>query len=1245
MKIYNQELNKLYLNNENGDSGFYPIGNNGFWHSGIHLQINDALTPVIEGDLVAYRINEDYEIYEKNIKKKNITEKVMENFSSNFVLLKHNIDINMNKKKSTITFFSMYMSLLPDKYLEIVKQYSDDFHEIKENKKLITPFYRTWEFKINPNKAITQLCYDNNENLLPHSKGRINDNNYLTIENNDSLKCKMDNGSDYTIAYNYLSFLDDRENIIVRLLLQKDYLSDNDFSKRGVTKAVEVTAYCKPLFKNNEAYLLITANAKCLEHNAQTGYVFQRQVMKIVTGETPYRNVNTELNIYRVPMYDVNNYKINSETMVICCKYGEYNEKIKKLKNSSKIKLFFSDWSKLTNKEQIISDSNANFKVPNPQVKYDEKRTIIFCNISDYNWLQKDQLPLTNEIYYDLKFSNPKEHMVPYIAYVDRSTMEFLKKEGIAGKLDSTLEVCTIQQNGKYVYSTENMEIKESEDLCLISNHLMHKAKSHLRETVDTQWYVKAKDVILVKGPSIELIDSNKVVVKNKGHSKYTPSKTIGKLYYKENHPYGILSKDSVFEIKNINKDILDSPKNGEVTILFDNKEYQMKINNWNELYGHTVICNNLNVGKSIQKPENMYLTKNDIIGYGSDYDFGDKKDNYTHDLVIFFKDNNFLLEKDEKNVTIAKTEKEVFYIDINTTSIQQRFPSNTVFTVLEEITVFSYKCYKIKIDKVPIYFSNKQVTSQKNKKLQINGDMSLCWIYDCKVEKNSISNGNNFKTNECSILSKILQTNFDFFKNKTYELLNQNSSKTASQVSLELNIFSAEYYIIDTENFNYDKTKKTLTVKTKDKLISLYYTNPYSEKKISLKQFLKSKNEPIKDIEFEHDDGAIIKYNNSEYVAFEAADKSMFINKNDVENKNLYDWSDSFNIQQSSKGNVDDVFCDIKEEILPCITFKDEKEKENFTIALEQNDSIKIAYNNEFDTITRELRKMIVKHPLEWNSEDYKELDVKKFKEHDCIITEDSLNNLKEQMNILSVWNDIKDINGIDNQKTLFFAHPLMFLEHIEKLQDKVVPFLFEKWGDRITSRKGNIFSLDNGKGKLLSNVEWYSQRDNIGDNTNGVYGYNMCQLTSLAMVMNAMGIKRLNAGGQYEDELYSYAKLAGYGGSKLWTDTWTVYSKVLENYPEAYSFIGLSEKDQIVDSIKKSINNGIPMLLSIDYKEDWNHGHVTVAVGYTEKNLIINDPYGNVNTSYNEHNGAFVEYDIKRWFIGQKWAGYLKK
>lgn len=1247
MKIYNEDINTLFNNNENGDSGFFPIGRDGLWHSGIHLHLEHELSPIQEGEVVAYRLSSDYQTYEVTLKdKKDKTEKKVENkFSSNFVLLRHNVDIAMNKKKRTISFFSMYMSLLPDSCYEIVKQYND-FKELNDSKKIITPFYRTWEFKINPQKSNNYYCYNGNVNIFPHSKGAIDDNNYLLQKRNSYLRCKMQNGSIDTIDTQYLKFPNKEEKIHIRLLPLKNYYSIKDFSKRGYTTACDVYASYPPVFENNTSYLKIISNGKQLKHNTNTGYVFQRQVKKLVPGDSPYRYIDENQNIYRLPMYDIKKVTDIDENMFVCCKYGLYKDKIESLKKTPQIKLFFSNWDYLNNKQPILEDCNANFTVKVPHLQFDRERTVVFCNNkAAYNWLKSGKLPDDlSKSYYDFQFADINNKSIPYIAYVDEATIKLIKKEKINIDLDSKLFLCSIKANGQYVYSSENMKIEEDKDICVLSNSLLHKVSSNLRESADTEWFVEAKDVTLLQGPTIELADANQNL------RNYTLSSTKGLLCYSlDGHPYKIIKQDEVFTILNPNQSLTEKPRDGKINIFVENKEYLLKISNWNYLIGRTILKNNIELGDSIKKPkaDEIYLTPKDFLGFGSEYDFSEKKGKNIHDLVVFFKDNSFLSEKDKKDIHIAKTEKEVFSVEVHEKPLMQRFPTDTTFSIVEEINVFSHKCYKIKITKVPIYFSNKQSTSEKNKQLKISNNMDICWVYDCIVTKDKVTSGTSIKEKECTIVSKILQVNLNSLKGQCYPFINQNSTKTASKCLVDLGSYSGEYYIVDTENCKIDEKNKELTVKTMDKQIEFYTKNPFEIKKQVLKQALKSKNSPIKDIEFEHDDGGIVKYNNAEYMAFEAVNQSFFINKNDIETRNLYDWEDIFNIQQSSKNNKDDIFCDAKEEIID--NFKTEnlsesekKQIDKFKDAINSSNSgemIQEAYNDKIEGVTRQLRKMIVKHPLEWNSTIYNNLTEKDFRNHDNPITPDDLKQLQDLMEKLSVWNDIKSIKGIDSQETLYFAHPLVFMEHLDKLQQKTVPFLLEKWGERITSRKGNIFSLDNGKGKLLSNVEWYSQRDNVGDNTNGVFGYNMCQLTSLAMTMNAMGIKRLNAGGQYEDELYSYAKLAGYGGSKLWTDTAKVYEKVTEKYNIELTWYS----NEIVKHAKEIIDKGKPFILSMDYKEDGLHGHVIVAVGYTDNTLIINDPYGDNNTGYSEHNGAFVEYQINRWYLNNKWGCYI--
>lgn len=296
-------------------------------------------------------------------------------------------------------------------------------------------------------------------------------------------------------------------------------------------------------------------------------------------------------------------------------------------------------------------------------------------------------------------------------------------------------------------------------------------------------------------------------------------------------------------------------------------------------------------------------------------------------------------------------------------------------------------------------------------------------------------------------------------------------------------------------------------------------------------------------------------------------------------------------------------------------------------------------------EEVKKHLRRLIVKHPLEFNETLYKEEEIKK-----RTPSENTAKNFVEDMKLVSFWKDVSDIKGIDNTTSLYFSHPVTFFNRVDEIKDKTVPFLYEKWGSRITGKNGNIFILDNGKGKLLSNVEWYDQRDNLGDSTKGVYGYNMCQLTSLAMVMNAMGVKRKRSDVQFEDELYNIANLAGYGGSKLWEETIEVYGEVLSNYDEGYVVVDFY--NDIIKKTKEKIDAGIPVIKSMNYKSNHTGGHVTVVVGYTSNGFIVNDPYGDRNTGdisgsiyCTEKNGAFVEYPFNKWDYDTKWGCTLNK
>lgn len=191
----------------------------------------------------------------------------------------------------------------------------------------------------------------------------------------------------------------------------------------------------------------------------------------------------------------------------------------------------------------------------------------------------------------------------------------------------------------------------------------------------------------------------------------------------------------------------------------------------------------------------------------------------------------------------------------------------------------------------------------------------------------------------------------------------------------------SAEYFIEDISNFTLDEKAKTLTIKERSTVFTLYESIPYLVNKVNDSSKIKS----ICD-KYSCDEGTLLKYQGTEYYALVKKDssskteKDYYIKKTDIEEKNLLDWNNYFKVYD--KDSDDDVYydlkdvldsCGIEENILSELKNKlDEKTGKN----KKQNKLLEIYSNNE---AKNSLRKLIVKHPLEFNEELYKEDEIKK--------------------------------------------------------------------------------------------------------------------------------------------------------------------------------------------------------------------------------------------------------------------------
>jgi hypothetical protein len=114
----------VYKALENEKSGHYLLGSNKFWHGGIHISdasapqcvLNEPIRCMADGEVVAYRLNEDYleSTFGDNEKKLK--------YSNSFCLVRHeyksapNSEEGPNKgKQNKLNFYSLYMHLLPYK--------------------------------------------------------------------------------------------------------------------------------------------------------------------------------------------------------------------------------------------------------------------------------------------------------------------------------------------------------------------------------------------------------------------------------------------------------------------------------------------------------------------------------------------------------------------------------------------------------------------------------------------------------------------------------------------------------------------------------------------------------------------------------------------------------------------------------------------------------------------------------------------------------------------------------------------------------------------------------------------------------------------------------------------------------------------------------------------------------------------------------------------------------------------------
>jgi outer membrane protein OmpA-like peptidoglycan-associated protein len=165
----------------------------------------------------------------------------------------------------------------------------------------------------------------------------------------------------------------------------------------------------------------------------------------------------------------------------------------------------------------------------------------------------------------------------------------------------------------------------------------------------------------------------------------------------------------------------------------------------------------------------------------------------------------------------------------------------------------------------------------------------------------------------------------------------------------------------------------------------------------------------------------------------------------------------------------------------------------------------------------------------------------------------------------------------------------------------------------NRPTDRQADYYMRLQGK------VKYKSQRDN---NQSGELADRMCNLTSVAMAFEYLGVKNPEPVMQFEDYLEKVRAEKGYPArtdGKAW-------EKLAEGMGVSMSSIELMTSDPgiLKAKLKPQVEKGCGVVISI-FSSESGKGHIVRLQSVSEDGLVVDDPFGKLNNFKQRESGGF--------------------
>lgn len=1130
----------VYSENESGKEGFYPVGINNFWHSGIHIPFTphiknepNQVQSLFEGKLVAYRISSDYieierpeiisevefknliiesrRYYEEDNKNGVVRYKLIESehipnlrFSTNFAIVKHSLSLSGNDGKK-LEFFTLYMNLLPDSKYQMTQYFDDDFQPINgEFPESLpsdyfieqTPFYRKWKFKtdhldyfdnkyylqngIFPLSHFTILnsnIFHRNHEITQYKAKFINGDKELDIPVEDAeildqrimVKPKTSDTAFYrTITPDF----DKKEGHKISVLLQDEQfevVNDNFSSEHWTNRNNYITiSLNQSQIDQEKTHLKGWINKAAFKTNAYSSLKLYQQ-----------HNIPEDIGFANRDFYNIDEYNSSDHGSDVfkIVKFRTYLEYIAGrtvyYPNSDYIEeydTFVTKFIAYNNEQSADIDGISGAAPVVEQVSEYDTRLVLLFN--------KDKYLLFNQVRYsetvfDFYFKGTKIDVIQVGRKVfrdlgdERSSLNPYMQSSISNRL----KVLVIE---KYLDLYPEEEVKETDApfgsaLFADEQDDWLYCRYYVDRYTNSNRIVNAEDFDLVSGPKARIKRqadiSNTDNLKDADDGLFlfdNPGATIDGI--DTGNVSSILPIDTIFELHETD-DFVYNFTDGffHIKTNDDSEEYNKYIYlpTRGRILAKSVIKKDFEINDSVVVPDKeININNSTTIGYPALNSNGLKR---YFDLVLFAPDVSVMDEfNTDKKVEryIIPPEQELKTAIENESDFSQFFPGNTDFDILETQEFGESISYHLKLRAINIYIRNSDRSTELSteQKASNEGD-DLCqitkppgriWLRGTSIIYNDTSDEEESSESEVTITCSATVRPFaEAFKEVREALkgmvLNRMRrgdggdkfridfshpdldidfnfwvfpSNLPEGYTIENNIISTTNSSFTTNGFSGNPLEvEFVPFARKGKQIgSLYLWDPVINRKCRSSGELYS--------------GFNLQENKIVYIPESTVDGYK---------KDLLNWVDFFTKVEEDSSTANDIFCDIREQVIDKIEItagdSDRVTDPNGRLSGKELSDIfnsrALPHNR---SIIEELRKLVCKHPLEWDKELYKDLGAKLTEKFGPGHTQQQIEHIESVGNQLDIWEDISKVDGMPSSNSFWFAHPVYFCKHLKR-------------------------------------------------------------------------------------------------------------------------------------------------------------------------------------------------------------------